>query len=79
MTARVNVRGELVAMVCNGCSGASEEAAEQWADDMLREHARQLAEEIRTHIDDIIREHGIGYTDGGWYGAAKLIDPEVTS
>ncbi|WP_328742931.1 hypothetical protein OG436_29510 [Streptomyces caniferus] len=76
MTARFNVRGELVAMVCNGCSGASDEAAEQWADDMLREHARQLAERIRN--SETLRD----WTDdhmGDCNMAADLIDPEVTT
>lgn len=77
MTARFNVRGELVAMVCNGCSGASDEAAEQWADDMLREHARQLAERIRAGYG------GDGPEEDNWianpYDAADLIDPEETA
>ncbi|MFD9205948.1 hypothetical protein ACFVZM_06670 [Streptomyces sioyaensis] len=63
MTARLNVRGELVAMVCNGCTGASEEAAEQWADDMLREHARQLAEKVRAMDVGVVYMAGRRVTD----------------
>lgn len=38
-----------------------------------RAHAE--AEKMRAHITEVIREHGIGYTDNGWYGAADLADP----
>lgn len=51
------------------CSRALEE--------VQRETSRKNAAKIRAHITDVITEHGIGYSDQGWFGAADLIDPEA--
>ncbi|MCW7984067.1 hypothetical protein XF35_01645 [Streptomyces platensis subsp. clarensis] len=40
------------------------------------EALRDAAGTIRAHITTVILDHGIGFTDGGWFGAADLIDPD---
>lgn len=41
-------------------------------------YAHELAEKQRAHITALITEHGIGYSDEGWFGAADLIDPHLS-
>ncbi|MFD6361856.1 hypothetical protein ACFWFX_18690 [Streptomyces roseolus] len=70
---------------CGNCNCAEEDAAEANAliDALLREHAKELAEKLRTEMgpkgmipgeSDRVQRYV-----NGWHGAADFIDPEVTA
>jgi hypothetical protein len=68
----VSARDKLFELACDDMPVTSDEVNEA-----IDAYAHELAEEIRTHITGVITEHGIGYSDEGWFGAADLIDPKV--
>ncbi|MCY0926241.1 hypothetical protein OTB20_08480 [Streptomyces sp. H27-H1] len=70
----MSAREKIIGMMAGDSEGSLRVVAGRVADEILAEHAHELASRIRTHSE---RDDLDYYSPQGMWEAANLIDPEV--